>query len=65
MLYMKLLVKERLRIGRRQPTLPEDEIVKMRHTLQNIVSEIGRLEYVYSKADKIRQLVIIPRSGMP
>ena len=65
MLHMKLLIKERLRIGRRQPTLPEDGIVKMRHTLQNIVSGVGRLEYVYSKTDKIRQSVIIPRSGIP
>lgn len=64
-LYLKILMEERLRLGRGQLTLQEDRIVRMRHTLQSVVSETRRLGNVFSEIDRIRQSFVIPRSGIP
>lgn len=64
-LYMKILMEERLRLGWGQLTLHEDRIVRMRHTLQSVVSEARRLGNVFSEIDRIRQSFVIPRSGIP
>lgn len=64
-LYLKILMEERLRLGWGQLTLHEDRIVRMRHTLQSVVSEARRLGNVFSEIDRIRQSFVIPRSGIP
>lgn len=64
-LYLKILMEERLRLVRGQLTLQEDRIVRMRHTLQSVVSEARRLGNVFSEIDRIRQSFVIPRSGIP
>lgn len=48
-----------------KPALHEGGIVRMRHTLQNIVSEIGQLGNAFSEIGEMCQSVTIPRSGAP
>lgn len=65
MIHLKSSIKERLQKTTERPTLHESGIVRMRHSLQNIVSEIRQLGNTFSKIDEMRQSDAIPRSGIP
>lgn len=65
MIHLKSSIKERLQKTTERLTLHESGIVRMRHSLQNIVSEIRQLGNTFSKIDEMRQSDAIPRSGIP